>query len=71
MNLDGVGSPKAKFKVEYFANSGPDRFVYVVPRQVHLTDVPYIDHEGLNNKPNAQIRVFQKRDRNSRRARQP
>lgn len=58
MNLDGVAIAEgAKFKVEYFVNSGPDRFVYVVPRQVHLTDIPYIDHEGLNNNPNAQIRV--------------
>jgi hypothetical protein len=58
-NLDGVGiSEGAKYKVEYFANSGPDRFVYTVPRQVHLSDIPYIDREGLNGNPNAQVRLF-------------
>ncbi len=58
-NLDGVAIPEgAKYKVEYYANSGPDRFVYTVPRQVHLSDIPYIDREGLNGNPNAQLRLF-------------
>jgi len=58
-NLDGVSIAEgAKYKVEYYVNSGPDRFVYVVPRQVHLSDIPYIDHEGLNGNPNARLRVF-------------
>jgi hypothetical protein len=58
-NLDAVGITEgAKYKVEYYANSGPDRFVYMVPRQVRLSDIPYIDREGLNGNPNAQIRVF-------------
>lgn len=58
-NLDGASIAEgAKYKVEYYANSGPDRFVYMVPRQVHLSDIPYIDREGLNGNPNAQIRVF-------------
>jgi len=58
-NLDGTAIPEgAKYKVEYYVNSGPDRFVYMVPRQVRLSDIPYIDREGLNGNPNAQIRVF-------------
>jgi len=58
-NLDGVSIAEgAKYKVEYYVNSGPDRFVYTVPRQVHLSDIPYIDREGLNGNPNARLRVF-------------
>jgi hypothetical protein len=58
-NLDGAAITEgAKYDVQYFADSGPDRFVYMVPRQVHLSDIPYIDREGLNGNPNAQIRVF-------------
>jgi len=59
LNLDGASIAEgAKYKVEYYASSGPDRFVYIVPRQVHLTDIPYMDREGLNGNPNAMIRVF-------------
>jgi len=58
-NLDGASIAEgAKYKVEYYVNSGPDRFVYIVPRQVHLSDIPYIDREGLNGNPNARPRVF-------------
>ena len=58
-NLDGAAITEgAKYNVQYFADSGPDRFVYMVPRQVHLSDIPYIDREGLNGNPNAQVRVF-------------
>ena len=58
-NLDGAAITEgAKYDVQYFADSGPDRFVYMVPRQVHLSDIPYIDREGLNGNPNAQVRVF-------------
>ncbi len=58
-NLDGAAITEgAKYDVQYFADSGPDRFVYMVPRQVHLSDIPYIDREGLNGNPNAQMRLF-------------
>lgn len=58
-NLDGASIAEgAKYKVEYYVNSGPDRFVYIVPRQVHLSDIPYIDREGLNGNPKARLRVF-------------
>ncbi|HAF14662.1 MAG TPA: hypothetical protein DCK93_00840 [Blastocatellia bacterium] len=58
-NLDGTAIAEgAKFNVQYFVNPGPDRFVYIVPRQVRLSDIPFIDHDGLNDNPNAQIRLF-------------
>ena len=59
INLDQTAIAEgARFKVQYFLNPGPDRFVYFVPRQVRQSDVPYIDHAGLNDNPNAQIRFF-------------
>src|ERR1035437_8026092 len=58
-NLDGIAlAVGAKFNVEYYVSPDSDHFVYVVPQRVHLTDVSYIDHLGLNNSPNAQIRAF-------------
>lgn len=59
INLDQTPIAEgAKFNVLYFLNPGPDRFVYIVPTQVRESDVPYIDHAGLNDNPNAQIRFF-------------
>jgi hypothetical protein len=58
-NLDGTAIPLgAKFNVEYYANPDATHFVYVLPQRVHFTDISYIDYAGLNNNPNAQIRVF-------------
>jgi hypothetical protein len=58
-NLDGTAIPLgAKFNVEYYLNQDSTRFVYVVPPRVNINDVAYIDHTGLNNHPNAQVRVF-------------
>lgn len=58
-NLDGVSiNEGSKFKVEYYTHPDTDRFVYTVPRQVHATDIAYIDFEGLNDNPNAKVRLF-------------
>ena len=58
-NLDGVTIPDgAKFKIEYYTHPDANAFVYTVPRQVHLSDIPYIDREGLNDNPNATVRLF-------------
>src|SRR5436190_6812837 len=57
-NLDATALPVgATFNVEYYANLDANHFVYVVPSRIHLSDPAYIDHAGLNNNPNAQIRV--------------
>jgi len=53
-NLDGKPIVEgAKFKVEYFSNQGPDRFVYVFQG-----GEPCIDHSGLTDNPDAQVRFF-------------
>ncbi len=58
-NLDAATIPVgAKFKVEYYINPDPARFVFVLPQRVHFNDIVYIDNAGLNNKPNVQVRVF-------------
>lgn len=58
-NLDATAiTVGATFNVEYYLNPDSNRFVYVVPQRVNINDVSYIDHTGLNNNPNAQIRVF-------------
>lgn len=58
-NLDATAiAVGAIFNVEYYLNPDSNRFVYVVPQRVNINDVSYIDHTGLNNNPNAQIRVF-------------
>jgi hypothetical protein len=58
-NLDAVQmNVGAKFKIEYYAGPASDRFLYLVPERVHITDVSYIDHAGLNSNPAAQVRVF-------------
>jgi hypothetical protein len=58
-NLDGVAiNAGAKFTVEYFPSPDANHFVYVVPQRVHPTDVAYLDYAGLNNNPNARIRIF-------------
>jgi hypothetical protein len=55
LNLDQTSIVEgAKFNVQYFVNPGPDRFVYIVPER----GSPCIDHAGLNDNPNAQIRLF-------------
>lgn len=54
-NLDGTSiAVGAKFDVEYYANPGPNEFVYVAPYGANAC----IDHPGLNDKPNALVRVF-------------
>jgi hypothetical protein len=58
-NLDGTAIPLGtQFKVEYYVNPDSSHFVYILPPRVHLSDPAYIDNPGLNNNPNAQIRVF-------------
>ncbi len=58
-NLDAVQmNVGAKFKIEYYPGPASDRFLYLVPERVHITDVSYIDHAGLNSNPAAQVRVF-------------
>lgn len=58
-NLDATAiAVGATFNVEYYLNPDSNRFVYVVPQRVNINDVSYIDRTGLNNNPNAQIRVF-------------
>jgi hypothetical protein len=58
-NLDGVAiNAGAKFTVEYYSSSDANHFVYVVPQRVHPNDVSYLDYAGLNNNPNAQVRVL-------------
>jgi hypothetical protein len=55
LNLDQTTIVEgAKFNVQYFLNPGADRFVYTVPER----GSPCIDHAGLNDNPNAQIRFF-------------
>lgn len=58
-NLDGVAiNTGAKFTVEYYSSPDANHFVYVVPQRVHPNDVSYLDYAGLNNNPNAQVRVL-------------
>ncbi len=58
-NLDGANmAVGAQFNVEYYVNPDSNHFVFVVPQPIHSTDNAYIDHAGLNNHPNAQVRVF-------------
>ena len=54
-NLDNTPIAEgARFTVEYYVKPDPSRFVYVVPKGFDAC----IDHDGLNNNPNASIRVF-------------
>jgi len=58
-NLDGTAiALGAKFNVEYYINPDATHFVYVLPSRTHFNDISYIEYAGLNNNPNAQIRVF-------------
>jgi hypothetical protein len=58
-NLDAVQmNVGAKFKIEYYPGPASDRFLFIVPQRVHITDVSYLDHAGLNSNPAAQVRVF-------------
>jgi len=58
-NLDAkVISVGAQFKVEYYVNPDANHFVYSILPRVNTNDPAYIDNVGLNNNPNAQIRVF-------------
>jgi hypothetical protein len=58
-NLDGTAIPLgAQFNIEYYVNPNATHFAYVLPSRTHFTDNSYIDNAGLNNNPNAQIRVF-------------
>ena len=53
-NLDGSSIPEgAKFNVQYYPAPDADRFVYVFQG-----GAPCIDHAGLNDNPNAQLRIF-------------
>ena len=57
-NLDAqVISVGAQFKVEYYAPDA-NHFVYSILPRIHTGDPAYIDNAGLNNNPNAQVRVF-------------
>ena len=54
-NVDGAAMPEgARFNVEYYASSGPERFVYIATNKGNSC----IDHRGLNANPSAQIRSF-------------
>lgn len=58
-NLDATAMALgAKFNIEYYVNPDAAHFVYVLPPRTHFNDITYLDHAGLNNNPNAQIRVF-------------
>ncbi len=58
-NINGaVMAAGAKFNLEYYQAPDADHFVYIVPQQPHSESFAYIDHAGLNNNPDAQIRVF-------------
>lgn len=58
-NLDGVAMVAGTtFNVEYYASPDAAHFVYVAPAFVHPNDVRFIDHPGLNNNPNANVRIF-------------
>jgi hypothetical protein len=57
-NLDGVAMVEGDtFKVEYFMEPDSNHFVYVVPNKSQPIR-SFIDHVGLNNNPNAQVRFF-------------
>jgi len=58
-NLDATAiTVGAKFNIEYYPASDSNHFVFVVPQRVNSNDLSYIDHVGLNNHPNAHVRVF-------------
>src|SRR3954451_15724149 len=58
-NLDAAALPiGVSFKVEYYVNPDANHFVYSILPRVNTSDPAYIDKAGLNNNPNAQIRVF-------------
>lgn len=58
-NLDATALPVgAQFKVEYFVNPDANHFVYTIPPRTNTNNPAYIDNPGLNNNPNAQVRVF-------------
>lgn len=58
-NLDAAAiTVGAKFTVEYYVNPDANHFVYSILPRVNTSDPAYIDNVGLNNNPNAQIRVF-------------
>lgn len=59
LNLNNAVMPvSAKFDIEYYAAADANHFAYIVPPKVHSDDVAYIDHAGLNNSPNSQVRLF-------------
>jgi hypothetical protein len=47
------------FRVQYFLLPGPNQFVHLVTAQTPpLFNASYIDNPGLNNKPDAQVKIF-------------
>ncbi len=55
------GAPMAggtTFTLEYYPKEDANHFVLIVPQKLHSYDEVYIDHAGLNNNPDAQIRIF-------------
>ncbi|HSU26839.1 MAG TPA: hypothetical protein VLJ68_00535 [Chitinophagaceae bacterium] len=58
-NLDGSGMVEgAKYSVEYYTNPGKDQFVCSITERISQTGVYYIDREGLDDNPNAKVRIF-------------
>ncbi|HEV7699535.1 MAG TPA: hypothetical protein VGO43_04850 [Pyrinomonadaceae bacterium] len=57
-NLDGVAlNVGAKFTVDYYPNPDVDRFVFVIPSRPQASTRAYIDHAGLNNNANLDVRI--------------
>lgn len=60
LNLDNtVMRPGTQFSVQYYAQPDTTHFVHVVTQQNLQSNGSYIDHPGLNDNPNAQIKFFQ------------
>lgn len=58
-NLNGaVMAIGAQYNLEYYPNTDANHFVFIVPQHVHSNEDVYIDHAGLNNNPDAKIRIF-------------
>ena len=60
LNLDNaVMQSGTQFRVQYYTQPDTTHFVHIVTRDNLKKQGSYIDHEGLNNNPNAQIQFFQ------------
>ena len=60
LNLDNSPMiPGTQFSVQYYTQPDTNHFVHVVTQQNLQKNGSYIDHAGLNDNPNAQIRFFQ------------